>query len=234
MSDYGIDYGMGSANIDKETRIRFGVINQNAVLQSWADSAEGYYGPPTCGECGNEAIPIEQVPFDLDDWEWIGRGGVRPEGHSILRSILRIPTDYREECGGAKEWNDEGGEFACLECARSFDSEDAYSDEPLGFNFDDGEYQAHQNGDDSDIFITQSPYYTHAQFCSPCAPGACSLECPVDKNGPKAYCFAPEWFDYGRVTGEYLGVATTCPYPVYRVSDGVCIYRPYGVKDKTP
>lgn len=53
----GIDYGMGQTNIDKETGIRYGVINQREVVQSWCDSSEPDYGTPDsvcCGNCGNE------------------------------------------------------------------------------------------------------------------------------------------------------------------------------------
>ena len=49
----GIDYRMGGTNIDSKTGIRFGVINQNEVLQAWADESEPFH-IPTCPECGNE------------------------------------------------------------------------------------------------------------------------------------------------------------------------------------
>ncbi len=47
----GIDYGMGTTNIDKENSIRYGVIPQNEVLQVWCDSSEAYYGEPEEGIC---------------------------------------------------------------------------------------------------------------------------------------------------------------------------------------
>jgi hypothetical protein len=50
----GIDYGNGKTNIDTATGIRFGVISMHDICQAWSDSAEGDYGKPTCGECGNE------------------------------------------------------------------------------------------------------------------------------------------------------------------------------------
>ncbi len=70
-----------------------------------------------------------------------------------------------------------------------------------------GEYKATQSGDDSDIFILKSPYYTRAQFCSPCAPGACYLTNPCE-DGERAYCFGHDWFDDGKA-----------PYPVFLVAD---------------
>ena len=94
------------------------------------------------------------------------------------------------------------------------DDSDDYT-EPDGW-YIQGEIVAYSDSY-GDIFVTKSPYYTHARFCSPCAPGACSLNCPTDKGGPRAYCFGADWF-----------VDWPCPYPVYRVTDGVCIYTPKG------
>lgn len=104
------------------------------------------------------------------------------------------------------EWECNGRDFACLDCKCAFDSSEAFGDEPLGFTLDDGEYKA-QSDDYGDIFILESPYYTRAQFCSPCAPGACHLENPCD-DGEKAYCFGHDWFDEG-----------VAPYPVFRVDN---------------
>ena len=241
----GIDYGRGQTNIDHETGIRYGVIPQNDVLQSWSDASEADYGPAACGECGNEAVAIEEVPFNLDDCKTLRRDKRSP--YSIREcDILRIPKEHRAACGDNKEWRDEGRDYACLHCGRSFDSDDAFSDEPVyGFNLDDGEYVAHQAHDDPDIFVLKSPYYTNGPFCSPCAPGAVYLRDAIDDvnlevgavygrdkmAGAPAYCFAPDWFDYWREdgvepAGHYLGEPTSCPYAVFRVSDNVCIYRP--------
>ena len=48
----GIDYGMGTVNVDRTNGIRYGVISQHSVVQAWADSAESEYGEPTCPERG--------------------------------------------------------------------------------------------------------------------------------------------------------------------------------------
>lgn len=62
-----------------------------------------------------------------------------------------------------------------------------------------------------DIFIELSPYFTYAQFCSPCAPGACHLGHPLEEpaSNNKCYCFGHDWFDGGKA-----------PYPVYSVETG--------------
>jgi hypothetical protein len=163
----GIDYGLGQTNIDKATGIRFGVINQNEVLQAWADSSEPDYGEPHCPECGNEAVDSSSDALD-DDGKPIDR------------------EDYERNRGAC-------GDYACDSCRKLFDGDYAFGDEPLGFTLDDGEYLA-EAGSDGDIFIIRSPYYTRAAFCSPCAPGACYLTSPTD-DGEKAYCFGADWFD---------------------------------------
>jgi hypothetical protein len=108
------------------------------------------------------------------------------------------------------EWYNATRDYHCLHCERSFDSDDAYCEEPLSHYLDDGEYHA-TCGSDGDIFITKSPYYTRASFCSPCAPGACNLMSPCE-DGDKAYCFGHDWFDDGKA-----------PYPVYRVTDDTLV-----------
>jgi hypothetical protein len=55
---------------------------------------------------------------------------------------------------------------------------------------------------DNDFTIIKSPYFTFAQFCSPCVPGACNLDSPLDhipddgSNG--CYCLGHEWFEGGK------------------------------------
>ena len=192
---YGIDYGNGATNMDQETGIRFGVIPQNDVLQSWADSCEPDYGEPTCSRCGNVAQPIDDAP---------------------------------EEYETLDDWTDNGGDYCCPDCRYSFEQDEACGDEPIAWNLDDGEYVAQQGGDDCDIFVTYSPYFTLGPFCSPCAPGAIYLR-DGSGEGNMAYCFAPDWldcFDDSSKRGEYNGCATSCPYPVFRVDNGECVYRP--------
>ena len=65
----GIDYGMGTTNIDKKTGIRYGVISQHEVLQAWCDSSEPEYAKPKvddyqCPTCGSIAEDCD------DDIDW--------------------------------------------------------------------------------------------------------------------------------------------------------------------
>lgn len=134
----GIDYGLSVTNIDPHTGIRYGVINQNDVLQAWADSSEPYF--------------VESVDVEDDD-------------------------DFDD--------------FA----------------EPISFFYEEEGYSC-ECGEDGDIFVMKSPYFTYAQFCSPCAPGACYLMNPLDEpdENNKCYCFDFSWFEDGKA-----------PYLVYSV-----------------
>lgn len=79
--------------------------------------------------------------------------------------------------------------------------------EPSAWVVNEDGFHAFTGGEGGDIFVTLSPYFTRAKFCSPCAPGACYLLNP-NADGERAYCLGHEWFE---------GPA---PYPVYRVDTG--------------
>lgn len=200
----GIGYGMRTTNVDAKTGIRYGVLPQNDILQAWADSSEPYYGDPHCSKCGSAARPIEDIHADCDE-DWT-------DDHDIDN----LPEGWEREPY-------EEAEFYCERCKRVFGSESAYGYETMGFTLEDSEYSA-TCGEDGDIFILRSPYFTRAQFCSPCAPGACYLRNPCP-DGARAYCFGTDWFESDIVP---------CPYPVYRVSDGVLIYSPTDTETQWP
>lgn len=83
--------------------------------------------------------------------------------------------------------------------------------EPIAHKYDREGYNAFQSADDTDIFIERSPYFTYAQFCSPCAPGACYLRNHLEEmhEDNRAYCFGHDWFEDGKA-----------PYPVFSVATG--------------
>lgn len=147
---------------------------------------------------------------DLIGWAWDefdADYGPAACGHCGNEAV-----EYDDEKHGEYEHSGYGcHDFACEVCEKTFDGEEAYGEEPRGWVLDDGEYLAEAHSD-GDCFVIKSPYYTHAAFCSPCAPGAGHLGSPHE-DGPKTYCFGHEWF-----TG---GVA---PYAVYRVDSGQRVY----------
>lgn len=204
----GIDYGMGrTTNVDLATGIRYGVIAQNSVGQAWDDSAEADYGEAHCPKCGNEVKASDDPTLFAEQLE-LGEAG-------------ELNGD------GTPAWFD-GQDYACLDCEECFQSDECFNDEPLGWSFEDTEYTL-SDCLDSDIFILKSPYYTYAQFCSPCVPGACSLDNPLDApfnactcikphhdgncqyaGVPRCYALGHEWFEGGKA-----------PYRVFRVADDV-------------
>lgn len=114
-----------------------------------------------------------------------------------------IPT-YRHSCR----------DFACENCSLIIGSDYAYPDEPNGYKYEDKDYTL-TDCLDSDIFVIKSPYFTHGQFCSPCVPGAVSLDSAIDEDTegcPKAYCLGHDWFEDGKA-----------PYKVYSVATGELI-----------
>jgi hypothetical protein len=109
------------------------------------------------------------------------------------------------------DWND-GKDYACAQCETCYWSESAYSEEALGWTFEDSEYSL-TDCLDNDIFVLRSPYYTYSQFCSPCVPGAGNLDNPVD-GGVKTYALGPRYFD------QY----NPMPYRCYRVTDDLEVF----------
>jgi len=98
-------------------------------------------------------------------------------------------------------------DFACEDCKFVFDGSEAYPGDVENFYLEDEEYSAWSDSY-GDIFVMRSPYYTYAQFCGPCAPGALHLSNPKgpDSGAERCYCFDHSWFDNGKA-----------PYRVFEV-----------------
>lgn len=122
------------------------------------------------------------------------------------------------ECGGElpKDFDDYND---CPHCDHGIGvvGEECYPESPLSHFYEKDGYSA-EAGESGDIFVFRSPYFTYAQFCSPCAPGACYLSAflcnpdPETDKDNRAYCFGHDWFDDGKA-----------PYPVYSVETGELI-----------
>ena len=122
-------------------------------------------------------------------------------GEAWFENAVPIYSTACPYCGDG-EGMEEGK--ICPSCGKTLKWQDFDCQESIGFEYDDEGYVA-QSDEQGDIFITKSPYYTRAHFCSPCAPGACYIACPCE-DGEKAYCFGPDWFEDGKA-----------PYPIYDV-----------------
>lgn len=135
-------------------------------------------------------------------------------------------VDYDDEKHGDYDhFNYDHGtccDYACETCTHILESETCFGDEPNGYTLNDGEYQASVDSY-NDVIVLKSPYYTYAQFCSPCMPGAGHLENPCPA-GPKTYCLDKSWFDGAKA-----------PYPVFSVeTDEEVLSAAAGVDDGKP
>lgn len=137
----------------------------------------------------------------LDDIYTHGRDLSHEQAEADLKSALRRTLeDYFH------------GERLNHAVDNAFDAIDGWAD-----NFDgSGPYyyeadETVQTMENGELWVFKSLYFTHAQFCSPCMPGAGNLDthCP---DGPRTYCLGHDWFDGGKA-----------PYPVYSVATGELI-----------
>jgi hypothetical protein len=78
----------------------------------------------------------------------------------------------------------------------------------LSMSYDKDGYKIESAFDNTELFVTKSPFYTFTQFCSPCAPGAGNLD-NYCEDGARTYCLGHDWFEDGKA-----------PYPVYSVATG--------------
>lgn len=146
-------------------------------------------------------------------------------------SSIPIFGGYCPYCGNkiAKDLDGMQTMNECPNCKQEFDENSFDFIDPDIFVYEHEGYVCQQSADDSDIMLIKSPYYTYAQFCSPCAPGAgylfnsYKLDIPVDNNltaimyqvnaekagFPKVYCFGHDWFEGGKA-----------PYPVFDEKTG--------------
>ena len=100
-------------------------------------------------------------------------------------------------------------DYWCRTCHKGWESSECFPDECVGMVYDADGIKANQDSS-GDIWIFESPYFTHAQFCSPCAPGACYLRNEIEPTeSNRAYCLNGEWFNGGKP-----------PYRVWSVKTG--------------
>lgn len=128
------------------------------------------------------------------------------------------------------EWENAGNS------AEDFDEDSASQDFADGYESDNGlnDYLYERDGYkltgclSNDLFVIRSPFFTVAQFCSPCVPGAGNLDSPFESVNnqegldgvdylneaesagfPRVYCLGHDWFE-----------SNMAPYAVYSVETG--------------
>jgi len=102
--------------------------------------------------------------------------------------------DNKDESHG---WIEFGNcQIACLGCGEVFSDDAHYGDEATCCEYDKGGLQMRLDNA-GDVWVFLSPLTIKAGFCSPCAPGACSLNTPED-GGALAYAVPLDWFEEDR------------------------------------
>lgn len=229
----GIDYsGPGSAiNRDPETGIRYGVISQHSIQSDvmsdiWSEARDLSYEAAVEGikqrlrDAVNSGNPrqylqdslkdIRIYTADIDEMEAIIRGQICSLDDKV-RGMWDVISDAfgdRYEPCDSHDWLWEKDGYTLSNCLQA------------------------------DVFVSKSPYFTYAQFCSPCVPGAGNLDRPqhnpesiawnkdrtIDPSAPKE--------NYIEMTGEESGWPRVfclghdffeneeAPYPVFSVATG--------------
>ncbi len=218
----GTDYGLGKTNVDKSTNIRYGVQPIRELSQYFVyEDFEADYGEPSCPSYGH------QVSEDNEVSDWTKEGCLEFletiedttfEEHYWDQEENTL-EDLRDHVANLIE-DQKDGEYYCPDCDESFESEDAYPEEANGFYYTSDGYEAHYSGDCVEVWVTKSPYFTYAQFCSPCAPGAGYLGSPCPE-GVRTYCFGHDCFE-----------GAIAPYPVYSVATGKKVLSPEMLKPR--
>jgi hypothetical protein len=208
----GIDYGLGRSNIDNETGIRFGVISQNsinpdAMSEVWDNSRDLSYEQAVENAKREIAACEDKAAFV----EWFNENCA---GEIDVTDLVDLPDNiYTNEYWTFAEdnFNDAYSMSDCGERDWLYESE--------GYKL--------ANCLQSDVMVLASPYFTYAQFCSPCVPGACNLDSPLVTppdwitggegferdwqaiRGNRCYCLGHDYFEGNKA-----------PYPVYSVATG--------------
>jgi len=196
----GLDYsGPGSdVNRDKDTRIRYGIMSTHAVAP---EALEDIYTHGTDVDYENYIAELkDKLRGVLSDYF----SDVKLSGDDI--SALDAAVD-----GAFEAVNDDLDYQNNNGCTRMLYKADGY---------------VLQTDSYGDLWVIKSPYFTYAQFASPCAPGACHLENPLEGYGMteekkseklaanKCYCLSGDWFDK----------ENPCPYDIYSVETGELAY----------
>lgn len=188
----GIDYGMGQANIDTATGIRYGVISPHSVnpdayenIRSNGDNLS--YKAAVEEAQASIAGALEDVLDDMGALPYVSKyvptKTDKARRDKALAGVVESVWNEVEQ-----DWND-----------RYEEDNDTYRYEQDGYVLETSSLG---------VYVIRSPFYTFARFCSPCCPGAGNLDSP-DTDGVKTYCLGADWFDDDN----------PCPYRVFNVAD---------------
>lgn len=220
----GIDYGLGQSNIDKSTGIRFGVVAQNSCHP---EAVEDIFQNGT-------DVAFAQAKKDFLDvvveriHHWFNNHSFLNVDEKKQRAKFKeIVLEGLKNCAGsslservAEDTTENWGKTS--ERDEIIQDAQAAVDNHFGDHYEsDGglnDYTYEKDGYQltgclqTDLFIIKSKFYSYAQFCSPCVPGAGNLDSPMgpETGAPRCYCLGHDWFEHDKA-----------PYRVWRVEDHV-------------
>lgn len=167
---------------------------------------------------------ISQNSINLDCAEWDYDYG-KPHCPNCGQEV--VDSSSPELFKGMEEEPDwfNGKDWTCLNCEACHWSDSVYPEEALGWSYKQDGYEL-SDCLDNDIFVLKSPYFTIAEFCSPCVPGAGNLDSPCGAGHPtnedmpgedntRSYCLGPDWFDRHN----------PMPYRCFRVDNGEEVFE---------
>lgn len=118
---------------------------------------------------------------------------------SLKQAILSAAADHGD-------LSEDAAERMAGEIIDSDDFQWADSDESGPYLYEDNGLKV-QTTSHNELWVFKSPFYTKAQFCSPCVPGAGNLD-TFCENGPKTYCLGTDWFEEGKAPYNIWSVET--------------------------
>ena len=157
----------------------------------------------------------------------IPQNDVMPECLDDAEYDYGKPEDYDlecPECGRTLSWDEplNWGEIVeCSACSEDVELEPPFDSEANSFSIERDGYaiqgECGSFTSSFDLWVFKSPYYTIAEKCSPCAPGAGYLRSASEGEAlfnsmgqpERTYCLDGDWFDDG-----------IAPYPVFSVETG--------------
>jgi hypothetical protein len=223
----GLDYsGLGSTiNRDPETGIRYGVISQHSIMAEvmsdiW-DNSEDLSHKAAVTEMKKTLAGLHDLTDDCRDG-------------TIAHAMKDIGVD--EDDVSELQIIAEDSQYSGLEKTEAMWDvieqwfNDRYECDSRDWLWEEDGYRL-ENCLQSDVFVSVSPFFTFAQFCSPCVPGAGNLDHPFEgkqvpegdypgygetfrffaeaAGWPKVFCLGHDFFE-----GE------KAPYEVFSVADG--------------
>ncbi len=205
----GIDYSAGQAvNRNPDTGFRYGVIPSNDVSP---DAMEDVYS-------NGRNLDFESAVDQFKD------SIAQCENETELAALLK--ASFYSRCNPnlwaqaiLTELSDNNLVLQSMDANQAIwnEVEQTFCDQYEGtgdctrYSYESDGYKLQVAGD-GEIFVIASPFFTYAQLCSPCAPGACYLKSPLEgpSEANKCYCLGADWFDSD----------SPCPYPIYSVATG--------------